>query len=154
MYLPARLVGYYSTKKVSCEDSAANVKSEAAKEKILSIIGNRKAKTLFVASVKRSIRATDAERQFGVDTEFGRLYGDEGDEYYMNKCINFAPILRNFGITINEATLGKTTYAQIEKASEFAKEIESSRKGVNDKKPPRKQTNHPLQSPNPNRKEN
>jgi hypothetical protein len=141
MYMPARLVGYYSTKNGSCESStaeshsAASVKSEKAKEKILSIISNRNAKTLFVASVKGSIRATDTERQFGVDTEFGRLYGDEADEYYMNKCINFAPILRNFGITINELTLGKTTYAQIEKAAEFGKEIDKKKTLTESKKP-------------------
>jgi hypothetical protein len=103
MYMPARLIGHYTAE----EDN---------KEKIMKIISNRKSDKLFITTVKGSIRATDAERKNGVEVDGKTLYGRDADEYYINKVINFPPILRNNTININRETLGDITMNQIGKA--------------------------------------
>jgi hypothetical protein len=101
MYMPARLIGYYNTKRdalipeITEDDDVDDPKFTTNKSKIINHIEDRTGKTLFIASVKGSIRATDEERVEGIKVKGKVLYCKDADEYYINKCINFAPVIRN-----------------------------------------------------------
>lgn len=121
MYMPARVLTFLDARvdvkvpKYLGEMSVSDYRDREKKQMMRYIDGETEAGTLFVASVKGSIRATEEERINGVQTEHGLLTGRAADEYYINKCINFPPIFRNTDITINEQTLGSITMGQIVK---------------------------------------
>jgi hypothetical protein len=85
MRVPARLIGYFNAnkKKKSEEENLIT------KDKILKIINDRKSDKLFFATIKGRIRATDEEREKGIEVDGRALKGTAADEYYINKCINY-----------------------------------------------------------------
>jgi hypothetical protein len=114
MRMPARLTGYFNVN----QKKKSEVENLIAKDKILKIINDRKSDKLFFATIKGRIRATDEERENGIEVDGKVLKGTAADEYYINKCINFPPVIRNTIIAISEQTLGSITMNQIEKEHE------------------------------------
>ena len=93
MYMPSRL-DYYTTDK----------------KKIKEMINDRNIDRLFIVSLKGHISANKNEKMKGY-----------ADEDFINKCINFAPVIRNFEVTPDEKRIGSYMYERHNKIKKNAK---------------------------------